>query len=189
MDTSSEQLFEMIKRWLREKNITQTSLARILGIRQPSLSAMFSGKTKLPLKRFQAILQILNPEDGEAQKALLLYGMSGQSELEKKIPVPENTLDFFRKQKEEIKQESAADLDCPDNASGKKHHFRELLSEPDTIRLLEYWQELSESKRYEILAVLAQIKETGTSLFLPRQEPFCLPGSLDIPHTRENGKK
>ena len=35
------------------------------------------------------------------------------------------------------------------------------LSDQNTIRLLEYWRDLSDSKRYEILSILAQFKETG----------------------------
>ncbi len=133
MNREAKQLFEMIQKWIRQRHTTQTALAKALGIKQPSLSGMLSGKIKLPKKRLQEIIKILNPDENDIALARILYFDAEQED---------NTINKN-----------------PDENVSNKLNID--LSDQNTIRLLEYWRDLSDSKRYEILSILAQFKETG----------------------------
>lgn len=145
MNKATEQLFEMIKKWLRQRKTTQTSLAHALGIKQPSLSGMLSGKTKLPKRRLQEIIKILKPDDSDINRAFFLYCTSEQD------------LDTPYSENEDI----VKSIKMSDEVISKSNKLKLNLSDQNTYRLLEYWRDLSDSKRYEVLSILAHIKEKG----------------------------
>lgn len=146
MNKATEQLFEMIRKWLRQRKTTQTSLAHALGIKQPSLSGMLSGKTKLPKKRLQEIIKILKPDDSDINRAFFLY-CTPEQKFDIKPPYTKN-------------EDIVKSIKMSDEVIGKANKLKLNLSDLNTYRLLEYWRDLSDSKRYEILSILAQINET-----------------------------
>lgn len=153
MNRETEQLFDMIKKWIKQRNTTQSALAQALGIKQPSLSGMLSGKIKLPKKRLQEIIKILKPDKNDIALARILYFDSEQDE-------------------------DCSSLNFSDDNAYKASQLNLDLSDQNTFKLLEYWRDLSDSKRYEILAILAQFKETG---ILPQNSKASfLERSLDL---------
>lgn len=147
MNKEAEQLFEMIKRWLKQRKTTQTALAQALGIKQPSLSGMLSGRIRLPKKRLQEIIEFLKPNNDDIALARLLYfGFKEESANNKTSFSDENTTENIK---------------ISDEMIYKSNQLKLNLSDQNTYKLLEYWRDLSDSKRYEILAIMAQIKETG----------------------------
>jgi len=68
---------DLIRSWMRDKKITQTTLAHKMGITQASLSMMLSGKANLPRRRLQEIVELLSPPEDQVRKVLLHYSADG----------------------------------------------------------------------------------------------------------------
>jgi len=154
MTSPTEKLLALIHGWMRAKKATQTALAEHMNLRQASLSMILSGKTKLPKRRLQQFINLLSPPAEEAREALLLFGagdaLAKFTEPDRKAAAG---IEKIGRLADIDSRNFLADI-CSKGAALKLN-----LDDSLTFRLLEYWRDLPESKRFELLSKVAEMKE------------------------------